>query len=145
MTPSPKVLTASLLLAVALIGVPAAIVALQPRVDPEQVHPLAAARSFRVRGSVRGLYPGLAKTIRARASNPFAFSIELRRVTVTVRRPAPGCPAETVRVHPWRGAVGISQGATRHIPLRVRMVPSAPDACQGARYPLVYSGRAVRP
>jgi len=105
----------------------------------------ATAPLFRVRGKVTGLFPGRRITLRARLRNPYDFPIVARRVRATVTSPVPGCPKTAVKVRRWKGRRLLRPHAARRVPLRVTMRRAAPDACQGVRFTLSFTGKAVRP
>lgn len=100
--------------------------------------------TFRVTGSVGGLYPGAVRTMRVRLRNPHPFALRLRRLRISVVDPAPGCRAGTIRIGRVRRGLVMAARRTTKVRLRVTMRPSAPNACIGARYPLRFSGSAVR-
>lgn len=110
--------------------------------DPDPVRSRRAV--FRVTGRVAGLYPGIDRTMRVRIRNPHAFPIKVKRVRVIVSDASPGCAASTIRIAKGKPARPIRPRRTTKIRLRVRMHADAPAACAGARYPLTFSGKAVR-
>jgi len=112
----------------------------RPAPDPQR----AAPPVFHIRGRVSGLYPGKAGTMSLKIRNSYRFPISVRQVASRVGSPAVGCPGRSVTIRPWRGRLLVPAHGRRRIAVRVRMRPSAPSACIGARYPIAYSGRAVK-
>jgi hypothetical protein len=104
----------------------------------------AGTPTFRVTGSVKGMFPGRVKRIRLRVRNRFDFPIRVREVRAIVLRPGPGCPGRVIRIKPWRGRLKVPPRSARVIRPRVRMRIKIPNACQGATFPIRYSGEAVR-
>lgn len=98
---------------------------------------------FEITGEVGGLYPGAEMTLEARVSNPYPFPINVTSVETTVVDASPGCPASMLEIRGSDQEVEIPPGATRMVPLDVRMDRGAPDACQGATWPLEFTGTAT--
>jgi hypothetical protein len=107
----------------------------------------AAAKggSFRIAGSVGGLYPGLTKPLKLTISNPQHFAIVVTSVTVAVGDASQGCKAGNVAVTRFSGRRRVGARGSAQVTLELTLVHAAPDACQGAVFPLRYSGRAVKP
>lgn len=102
------------------------------------------AATFQVSGRVRGLYPGLTKAMRIRIRNPHPFAIRVKRLRILVDDPSPTCSASTLRIARVRPPRPVPARRSLKILVPVTMAPSTPDACMDARYPLRFSGRAVR-
>jgi hypothetical protein len=103
--------------------------------DRTLAHPLV------VRGHVRGLYPGARKRIRVVVRNRANMVVLLDGLYVRVTDASASCAAANVRVRRFRGSKPIPAGGHRRFRLRVRMRASAPNACQGARFPLMFTTR----
>lgn len=102
--------------------------------------------TFAVRGRVRKLYPGARKSMTVRVRNPHGYGIVVRSLGVRVRKSDhAGCGRRWVR--PKR-VVRLSMLVPAHGRARasfpIRMRAAAPDACQGARWRLRFTGTAVR-
>ena len=96
-------------------------------------------RELRVRGHVRGLYPGARKSFRVRVRNPGERQLVVSSIRTEVRAAGPGCGSENVRV-PERSLDAVVPGRSAiRVRLRARMIPSAADACQDGRFPLAFS------
>ncbi len=102
------------------------------------------APSFRVTGTVRGLYPGEHVALRAKVRNPYAFAIVVERVRAKVSSPVAACPRSAVKIKAWRGSRRVKAHAIVRVALPFTMRRTAPDACQGVRFALSYTGKATR-
>jgi hypothetical protein len=106
--------------------------------------------AFRLRAeSVTGLYPGSSRTLAVRASNPYAFAIEVVSLkgTIAAKTSKAGCAggATNLSVRPYSGrGVVIRPGAIATVGLRLRMPLSVANACQGATFTIRLSGGAIR-
>lgn len=101
--------------------------------------------SFGIGGSVNGLYPGLTKPLKLTVSNPQHFAIVVTSVTVAVGNASQACGAANLSVTHFSGRRRVGAKGSARVTLEVTLAHSAPDACQGAVFPLRYSGRAVKP
>jgi hypothetical protein len=114
---------------------------------PNAGHPTAVAKEqsgLRLTGHVNGLYPGAASTLRVKIRNPFAFRVTVRRVRAHAGTASAGCGRENLVVGWFRGRRRIPAHRSRRVRLPITMIAAAPDACQGGRFPLRYTARAVR-
>lgn len=100
--------------------------------------------TFRVRGSIRGVYPGHTAVMKVKIRNRYDFPIRIKLVRAKPIAKRLSCPADYLRIRDWRGNKHISPNSVRKVRLRVRLKPTAPNACRGARWTLVYAGRAIR-
>jgi hypothetical protein len=105
----------------------------------------AAARTlvplFRLRGHVTGMYPGRHRRLVVQISNPQRRAIVVTSITATVGRAVIGCKGSNIRVRRFVGAKRVPARGRARVRLRVRMLRTAPDACEGARFPVVFSGK----
>ncbi len=101
--------------------------------------------AFTIHGEVGGLYPGLEATLDARIENTEPFPIRVTSVAVAVRDANPGCGAAFLHVDPMTTSIDLPAGAVDQVPIAVRMDHAAPDACQGAAFPLEFTGTAIGP
>jgi hypothetical protein len=102
-----------------------------------------AADEFAISGKVDGLFPGANATLYARVTNPYPFTIRVVSTTATVHDASAACQASMLEIGDLTATVEISPGGEGTVPLDVRMDLAAPDACQGATWPLEFSGTAV--
>jgi hypothetical protein len=84
------------------------------------------------------------RILRLRVGDPAPFAILVREVTVTVHNANPGCPHRYVHVASYSGSLRVPPHGSSALRLAITLLPSAPDVCQGARFPLEFHGRAVR-
>ncbi len=98
---------------------------------------------FGLSGDVDGLYPGVETTVQATVTNPHAFAIKVTSVSVASLDASPQCPGSLLAVGDLTSTVDIPAGQTGIVPLTVRLDPLTPNACQGATWPLEFSGTAV--
>lgn len=110
--------------------------------------------TFTISGSLSGVYPGEGTVTPAyvylTVTNPNNQNIQVTSLTLSVGDASPACRAanlapatETVSfsvVVPKNSQVG---GTTFALP--IRMLDSAPDACQNATFPLTLSGTGTGP
>jgi hypothetical protein len=133
-------------IAVTLLLVAAVIGATTGIGRPQELSPVKATTpTFRVKGSVRGLYPGSRTVLRARVTNPYPVPIVVRKVQASVRSTTAPCPKGVIKIRRWKGRKVLRAHAVGRVTLRVRMRRSAADACQGVRFQLAFSGSASRP
>ena len=100
-------------------------------------------------GHVDDLRPGATAILPVRAKNNTPFRVRLRRVRATVGDAGPSCPrtllqtsADEPRKRSVRRSV-IKPKGVRTVQVSVTMVPSVPDACQKAIFPLRFRARVV--
>jgi hypothetical protein len=105
--------------------------------------PKQPIRTFKLSGSVRGLYPGGLGHVAVTVRNPYRKTLRVRALRVLVRDALPGCPASSLRIRPFQGYVDVRPRRSRRVWVAVRMVPSAGDACRGARFPLSFRATGV--
>jgi len=124
--------------------------------------------SFNVAGQAQGLFPGAVVALPLTLTNPQSFGIVVNQLTVTVQAPVlpspplpgvtltPACTAAAVEVgvvdgqgfkaqNPINVSVNLGKNGTAQLStVRLHMVASPPDACQGATFSLSYGGSAVK-
>jgi hypothetical protein len=98
--------------------------------------------TVKARGHVGGLYPGADRRMRVTVGNRDSRPARLHRFRTRVGNANPVCTDGYLRVrqvkHPQRR---IGPHRSILIRVRVRVRPSAPDACQNARWPLRFRAR----
>jgi hypothetical protein len=108
----------------------------------------APQRTFRMRGTAGGLFPGAARRLRVRITNPYRFRISVTELTVRVGRDRrqPECaPGIYIRTSRLARELRVPSKSDRGARLRIRMRRTAPDTCQAAAFPLRLHGTAVKP
>ena len=103
----------------------------------------ARAPHFTVKGKVKGLYPGKSKPLKLRLANPNDAPITVKLVTVKVRSTTVSCPSSAIKATKFKGNKRIGAHRTAKIKVKIRMKATTPDACQGAKFRLIYGGKAV--
>ena len=103
----------------------------------------ARSPGFRITGSAEGLLPGMPGRLNVTVRNPYRWPIRVTAIRVSVRD-AGECPAGNLRPALLRRALVVPARATRRVALPISLAADAPNACQGARFRLVFSGRAVK-
>ena len=102
--------------------------------------------SFTVRGSVKGLYPGARKRLTLKIKNPQRYPIKVKVLEVKVRKSYKrGCTRRWVK--PKRRvkiSMRVPARSRARVAYPVKMPKRAPNACQGARWKLKFTGGAVR-
>jgi hypothetical protein len=108
---------------------------------------VGGGRAFSLRAVARRLYPGGKRPLRVKISNHSRFAIKVTRIRVRVRpdRTHLSCPPEDyVRKTRLRRPVRVRRWSSRRVRLAIKLLYKAPDACQGAVFPLRLRGTAVR-
>jgi hypothetical protein len=102
----------------------------------------ATAGSFRISGSVAGLYPGAQLPLVLTVTNPERFAIVVSSLSVAVGPAMPGCGAANLTATSFAGRLHVPALGTAAVSVQVTLAHSAPNACQGAVFPLHYTGLA---
>ena len=126
---------------IALVGAGAAAVS-----DPGAAPLMTGSSSrFSISGNVAGLYPGASLLLVLTISNPQQFAIVVNSITTSVGSPSASCSAANLSVSSFLGSLAVPAQGTATVTVTATMPHSAPNACQGAVFPLQYSGTAVKP
>lgn len=102
------------------------------------------AHTFTLSGQVAGLYPGGTRDLTVRITNPGNIALRVTTVQVTVRDASSVCRASNLVASSYSGRAYVGKHATVSVTVPVRMVRTAPDACQNATFPLVFHAEAVK-
>lgn len=97
--------------------------------------------------ALTGLYPGAANTLVVTVRNLNAFTIRVAPVkgTVAAKTTAAGCAGPpNLAVKASAKTLRIAKGKSAAAALTVTMAPDAADACQGARFMVQLSAKAVK-
>jgi len=110
----------------------------------EAAKPPRRGRALVLSGKVGHLFPGRHTVIVVRVRNREPFPMRLKWVGVRIGKLRTGCPKTALVVKPFKGKRRI--GAHRFIRVRLKVImrASAPNGCQGMRFPLRFRGKAVR-
>jgi hypothetical protein len=100
-------------------------------------------------GRARGLYPGGRKRTLVAVRNSFDHPVKVRWVRTKVKDAGPLCSRHNLLARRSRGLRQLSDGRWRHarvpphtsrwVRVRILMRQPAPDACQGATFPLRFT------
>ena len=104
----------------------------------------AATPAFTIHGSVSALYPGAAKHLTLVVTNNESFAIVVTSISTTVADASPTCVHTYFSVAAFSGALRVAAKHSASVKVTVTLKHSAPNACQGARFPLRYIGTAGR-
>jgi hypothetical protein len=106
--------------------------------------PARRGQALVLSGKVGHLFPGERTVIVVRVRNREPFPLRLKWVGVRIGKLRTGCPKTALVVKPLRAKRRI--GARRFIRIRLKVImkATAPNGCQGMRFPLRFRGRAVR-
>ena len=135
--------------AVALLAVAVAVAAEGGIIVTERPDAASSASQrptpkIKVRGKVTGLHPGAVKKMRVTVRNRFPRRVFLISVRARVGDASPTCTGTNIRVKRFRSRRAIPSGSRRKVRMRVKMRPSAPDACQGTRFPIGFRAKVTR-
>ena len=100
--------------------------------------------TFTIAGSVGGLYPGASARLVLTVSNPQPFAIDVTSITTTVGDASASCAASNLTVAAFSGNLNVPGRSSARVAVPVALGHAAPDACQGAVFPLTYSGLAQK-
>ncbi|MGO9559107.1 MAG: hypothetical protein ACLPQS_16435 [Acidimicrobiales bacterium] len=98
--------------------------------------------SFKIAGSTKGLYPGGRVPLVLKVTNPDSFAIVVTSLTVRVGRAGPRCRGANVSIPAFSGRLKVAAHKSARVTLHATLLHSAPNGCEGARFPLHYRGRA---
>jgi hypothetical protein len=98
---------------------------------------------FTLHTDVSGLYPGATVTAQVRVDNPQSEPITVESATITVTDASASCTRTNLSADPFAGRVTVPAAGTGNLPIRIHMAAAAPDACQGAVFPLVLVATGV--
>ena len=97
-----------------------------------------------ISGDVEGLHPGAHAALEVTVANPYAFDVRLRSLEITVGDAGPDCSAPALIVGPIPTDDIVRGRAASVVDVPIAMADSAPDACQGATFPLTYTATAAK-
>ena len=94
--------------------------------------------SVRISGFANGLAPGKSSWLFIKARNHSSRAVAITRIWVKATSGGEGCPARTLSISRFKGRKLVGAHRTWRLALPILMTASASDACQGARYPLIF-------
>jgi len=99
----------------------------------------AADTQFTLTTNYTGLYPDADVTVPVTVHNPKAYDLAVHTAAVRVGDASAGCSAGYLEASSFSGDVVAPAHGDATIPIRMHMLASAPDTCQGATFPLSFS------
>jgi hypothetical protein len=96
--------------------------------------------SFRIAGSVGGLYPGFTKALVLTVTNPQFFRIVVTSITTTAKGASSTCLASNLSVKAFSGQLSVPARGSAKVSVPASLAQGAPDACIGATFPLSFHG-----
>lgn len=109
--------------------------------DPASRHPVG--RSFRIAGTVTGLYPGKTLPLVLTVSNPLSGAITVKSITTTVSIASSTCVAANVTVTAFSGSLLVPSHKSAKATVKATMLHAAPNRCQGKFFSFHYAGMAT--
>jgi hypothetical protein len=100
--------------------------------------------SFAIAGDIGGLYPGASRQLVLVVSNPQHFSIVVTSIQTVVGNASTSCSGSFLSVGTFAGQLQVPGNGHASVTVAVTLSHAAPDACQGAVFPLTYHGSAVK-
>jgi hypothetical protein len=101
-------------------------------------------QDFVVSGQVENLRPGGSRPMVLTVQNPNSVAIRVTSLTVTASAASSACPASSLTLPQWTGSLLVPKNGTAAVTVDVALKATAPNACQGSRWPLAYGGTAVK-
>ena len=101
-------------------------------------------KDFIVSGQVENLAPGGSRPMVLTVQNPNSVALRVTSLTVTASAATTSCPASALNLPQWTGSLLVPKNGSASVTVDVGLKPTAPNACQGARWPLAYGGTAVK-
>jgi hypothetical protein len=102
----------------------------------------SSSSGFAISGSVGGLWPGDSTSLLLTVSNPQHFAIAVNSISTSVGAANATCLATTLTVGRFKGSLTVPAQGIAQVSVPVSLSHSAPNGCQGAVFPLTYSGLA---
>ncbi len=103
----------------------------------------AGPDDFTMSANFSGLYPNADLIADVSVHNPQNFAIAVKAATVIVGDASPTCLAGNVIADSFSGDIVVPAQGNAIVPVRMQMLASAPNACQGAVFPLTFAAEGV--
>ncbi len=98
-----------------------------------------AADHFVLSADLSGLYPNVDADFPVSVTNPADFAIAVQSASVAIGDANPSCTATYLTARSFSGDVVVPAHGSATFPIHLHMAGSAPDACQGATFPLTFT------
>lgn len=105
----------------------------------------AGHSGFGISGRVAGLYPGASLPLTLRIDNPNSFKIDVVSITTSIGDASAACLAANLTVSQFTGDILVPAHGSASEAVVAMLQHSAPNACQGAVFPLTYNATAKKP
>ena len=97
---------------------------------------------MKISGFAGQLYPGARSNLRVKVENGSGRAIAVTRIWARAGSGAAGCSERTLRIGGFTGRRLVGADRTWRLRIPIAMRTWTGDACQGARYPLVFFFKA---
>jgi hypothetical protein len=104
----------------------------------------SAAQTFEISGATDGLYPTVVRTLHLKLENPHSATVTVETLQIEVGDASPRCTSSNLAVEPVDLPIDLPALGEATVAVTIRLVDDPADACQGARFPLTYTGTASR-
>jgi hypothetical protein len=104
-----------------------------------------AASVFELQAHVSGLFPGATIVEPVQVHNPQDYPVTVVSTEVLIADASAGCTASNLDASAVGGDVEVAAGSDAAVPVAFHMAADAPDACQGATFPLTFVATGTRP
>jgi hypothetical protein len=98
--------------------------------------------TFKISGTVAGLYPGLTKSLVLTVTNPQGFAIVVTSLVTKDKAASVSCAASYLAVGAFSGHLSVPAHGSAKTSVHATLSAGTPNACKGKTFPLVYSGAA---
>jgi hypothetical protein len=112
--------------------------------DPGRPQSAGLATRFPLSGSIADLVPGHQRTLLVQLTNPNPFTVSVNQLTVTASAASTNCGVANLTISPLPAPVLVEGYASGVAGVPVMLTDTAPDACQGAAFPLTFSAEVTR-
>src|SRR5688500_5149322 len=99
---------------------------------------------FPISGSIADLVPGDQRTLLLQVTNPNPFTVSVNQVLVTATAASADCGVANLSISPLPAPVLVGGNASGTAGIPIKLVATAPDACQGATFPLTFSAEVTK-
>ena len=98
------------------------------------------SNAFTISGSISGLYPGASLPMVLTITDSKTYAITVSSISTTVSSQKAACGSGNLTVSSFTGSLAVPAKQSVTATVTAEMLHSAPDACQGAKFKLLYSG-----
>ena len=95
---------------------------------------------FTISGTVSGLFPGATLPLVLTVTDTKNYAITVSSISAVVSSQTTGCAGSNVTISSFTGSLAVAAKHSAHTTVSAQMSHGAPDACQGAKFKILYSG-----